>query len=113
MKKDRSINLYLKDIHASIGMIAEFIQGMSKKDFLESVVKQEAVIRRIEVIGEAVKQLPLDFRDKYTDIPWKKLAGMRDKIIHGYFLVDLDVVWDVVKDDLPKLKKDIKKLLEE
>ena len=72
---------------------------------------QNAVIRSIEVIGEAVKNLPKDFKSKYAEIPWNKITGMRDKIIHHYFGVDLETVWKVVKENIPELKNNIKKIL--
>jgi len=70
-------------------------------------------LRRLEVIGEAVKNLPLDFREKYPNIDWKKIAGLRDVLIHAYFGVSLERIWVIVKDDLPDLKKKIKKILDD
>ncbi|PIQ79318.1 MAG: DUF86 domain-containing protein [Parcubacteria group bacterium CG_4_9_14_0_2_um_filter_41_8] len=113
MREGREIKLYLRDICDSIDMIQSFIKGVSREEFIKLHEKQNAVIRKIEIIGEAVKQLPIEFRDQYPHIPWKEIAGMRDKLIHGYFGVDLDVVWDAVKKNLPKLKKEVEKLFDE
>ena len=72
-----------------------------------------AVIRRLEIMGEAAKNIPEDFRNKYCEVPWKQIAGMRDVLIHGYFGVNLERVWIVVERDLPDLKQKISKILEE
>ena len=111
MKKD--ISIFLKHILESINKIEEFTKNISKADFIESIKNQDAVIRRLEIIGEATKNLPRNFREKYTDVPWNEIARMRDKLIHGYFGVDLNITWNVVKNDLPSLKKKIKTILEE
>ena len=74
---------------------------------------QDAVIRRLEIIGEATKNIPEEFTKKHSEVPWSGIAKMRDKLIHKYFGVDLDLTWDVLKDDLPSLKEKIKKILRE
>jgi uncharacterized protein with HEPN domain len=79
---------------------------------LKNKEKQNALIRSIEIIGEATKNLSSDFRKKHPSVPWKKIAGMRDRLTHHYFGVDFTRVWNVVKDDLPKLKKQIKEILD-
>lgn len=109
MKKD--IGIFLKHILESIERIEEFTKGVSKEKFLDSVQLQDAVIRRLEIIGEAVKNIPQDFRNKHADVPWNEIARTRDKLIHGYFGVDLTLTLDIVKKDLPELKKKIKKIL--
>ncbi|MEK6926334.1 MAG: DUF86 domain-containing protein [Nanoarchaeota archaeon] len=105
MKRD--ITLFIDDILESIKDIEAFTVKISKDDFFKNKEKQSAVVRQIEIIGEAVKNIPDFFREKYSNIPWSKIAGMRDIIIHGYFRVDLDAVWKVIKKDLPTLKKQI------
>jgi uncharacterized protein with HEPN domain len=111
VKKDTSI--FFKHILESIGKIEEFTKGVSKKDFLDSVQLQDAVIRRIEIIGEATKNVPNGFRKKHSEVPWSEIARTRDKLIHGYFGVDFNLTWDIVKKDLPVLRKKVEKILKE
>ena len=86
---------------------------MSYGTFLLDSKTQDAVVRNIEIIGEATKNLPNDFKKKYKDIDWKNIAGMRDKIIHFYFGVKWDIVWSVIKDKIPKFKTQIENILKE
>lgn len=109
MNKDPFV--YLKHILDSIEAIEGYTNNLGQEDFMQSVIKQDAVIRRISIIGEAVRNIPTDFRKQHITIPWKDIAGMRDKIIHNYIGVDIDLVWSVVKKDIPPLKKQIKNLL--
>ena len=109
MKKDNLI--FLRHILECIEKIDEFTNKISEDNFMKSVQTQDAVMRRLEIIGEATKNLSNHFRDKHRDIPWNQMARMRDKLIHGYFGVDLKTVWEVVEEDLPDLKKKISKLL--
>ncbi|MBU2576694.1 MAG: DUF86 domain-containing protein [Nanoarchaeota archaeon] len=99
--------IFIEHILESIQNIESFIKNSSKNYFLKNKEKQSAVIRQIEIIGEAVKNIPDSFRKKYPDIPWIRIAGMRDKLMHHYFGVDLKTVWKVIKENLPGLKKDI------
>lgn len=109
MKKDPKILLF--DILDSIEKIEKYAKNISENDFFDNIQVQDAVVRRIEIIGEAVKGLPISFRNKHTDIPWKKIAGTRDVLIHDYSGIDVDLVWEIIKNDIPKLKKQIKELL--
>ena len=111
MKKEPLI--FIKHIMESIENIESFSKGLSKNKFEKDRLKQSAIIREIEIIGEAVKNLPIEFTVKYPYVEWSKIAGTRDKIIHHYFGIDLDIIWDIIKHDLPDLKKEIKKILEE
>jgi len=109
----RSIKLYLQDIWESILAIEEYTHELSEDAFYSDRQVQDAVIRRLEIIGEAVKNIDEDFRNKYPQIPWKKIAGMRDIIAHEYFGVRLDRIWDTVRKDLPDLKNKIRIIMEE
>ncbi|MBI4983229.1 DUF86 domain-containing protein [Candidatus Woesearchaeota archaeon] len=104
---------YLIHILQSIELIEEFVLNLSKEDFKQNSEKQFAVIRGIEVIGEAVKNIPQTFKEKYPFIKWRDIAGTRDVLIHAYFSVDTDLIWDIVKRDLPLLKKQVNSLLRE
>jgi len=102
---------YLEDILEAIDEIDEFLAGCSQQSFAADRKTVNAVIRSLEVIGEAAKQIPPELRLKAPDIPWKYMAGMRDKLIHQYFGVDLDIIWTVCRDELPPLRPKISRLL--
>ena len=104
---------YLQDILDAIIETDGFVKGMSFEDFLHDKKTVNAVIRSLEVIGEASKNVPQYLRAQYPDVPWKKMAGMRDKLIHEYFGVDLEVLWQTTKQDLPSVKPLIEKALKE
>ncbi|HLC19839.1 MAG TPA: DUF86 domain-containing protein [Candidatus Nanoarchaeia archaeon] len=108
----RTAKLYLKDILDAVNLIEKSIKGISQKKFDKDKDIQDATIRRITIIGEAAKNVPQPFRREYADVPWKDVAGMRDVLIHAYFGVKLDKVWNVVNNDLPQLKKQIQKIIE-
>ena len=111
MKRD--VGLFIEDILESIKAIEEYSKDMNKEELELSRLKQNAIIREIEIIGEAVKNIPENIKNKHKEIEWRKIAGMRDVIIHGYFRIDLNAVWNVIKKDLPILKKqmlDIKRV---
>lgn len=103
---------FLNHILESIEWIEKDIKDLTKREFLKDVPIQDAVIRRMEIIGEAVRNIPANLKIKYPETPWKKIAGMRDKLIHQYFGVELDLVWEVAKKDIPVLKKEIKRMLD-
>jgi uncharacterized protein with HEPN domain len=85
---------------------------LSKESFLKDDTLRRAFSRSIEILGEAAKQLPVEFREQHSEIPWKAVAGMRDRLIHGYFAVDYQIVWDVVENKLPGLREQIVALLD-
>ncbi|MEA3342536.1 MAG: DUF86 domain-containing protein [archaeon] len=111
MKKEPLI--FIKHILASIENIESFSRGLSKNKFENDRLRQSAVIRELEILGEAVKNLPIEFTVKYPWVEWSKIAGTRDKIIHHYFGIDLDVIWEIVIEDLPDLKRDISVIMKE
>ena len=104
--------VFIKHVRDSIEEIVSFTKDISKEKFMNEKLIQNAVIRSIEVIGEAVKNLSTSFKNKYAEVPWNKVVGMRDKVIHHYFGVDLETIWKVVKEHIPKLRKDIQEILE-
>jgi uncharacterized protein with HEPN domain len=107
----RELIVYLNDILESIIKIEEYLNGISASQFENNFEKQDAVIRRFEIIGEAVKQIPIDLRNKYPDIPWRNVAGLRDIVIHSYFGVSSELIWRAAKEDIPSLKETIQKMI--
>jgi len=103
MKKDPKINIVF--ILECIEHIEHYLDNVNFERFLDSDILQDAVIRRIELIGEAVKNLPQSLIDSYPDVPWKRIAGMRDVLIHDYLGIDLDTTWQVVQNEISSLKK--------
>jgi len=101
---------YIDDILNSVEELEEFIEGMDYETFSSDRKTENAVIRSLEVMGEAAAKIPDTIRDKYPDIPWKRMVGMRNKLIHDYFGVDLDIIWAVSTEEIPPLKVHIKRL---
>ena len=106
--KDDSI--YIDHILNSINRILSYISGKDQTSFGEDQVTQDAVVRQLEIVGEATKRISKEFRAKYPDIPWSDMAGMRDVLIHDYIDVDFDVVWKTASEDVPLLKQLIEKI---
>jgi uncharacterized protein with HEPN domain len=102
---------FLWDITEAVQRIESYTADMTYEKFLQDTKTQDAVIRNIEIVGEAVKNISMDLRRKHKDIDWKNLAGMRDKIIHFYFGVNWAIAWSVIKEKLPALKEKIQDLL--
>ncbi|MEO0128547.1 MAG: DUF86 domain-containing protein [candidate division WOR-3 bacterium] len=96
---------------SAIERISSYIGEETYEDFLKDIKTQDAVIRNLEIIGEAVKNLSAKLKTKYKEVDWKGIAGMRDKVIHFYFGIKWDIVWSVIKDKLPSLKEEIQKIL--
>ena len=95
--------LYLSNIQESIEAIESYTDD-GKESFMQTRMIQDAVIRNFEVIGEATKRLSTEFREKHSEIPWRRIAGLRDVLIHDYLRIDLEEVWGIIRDYLPELK---------
>ncbi len=109
----RDPSLYLDDILEAVSLVDEYTRGTTKEEFHDNRQLQDAVIRRLEIIGEAVKNLPQEIKDKHSGVPWKKIAGLRDVLVHEYFGVKIQRTWKVAKKDAPKLKKQVLKIKKE
>jgi len=108
----RDPKLYLNDILKAIAAIERFVEGVEFEDFKKNDEKSSATIRKFEIIGEAVKNLPENTKQMYPDIPWKEIAGFRDKLIHFYFGIKYDLVWLTIKNRIPQIKPLIHRILE-
>jgi uncharacterized protein with HEPN domain len=111
VKKDFLI--FLKHILESIALIEEYVKDTTEDEFLSNPQQQDAVIRRIEIIGEAIKNIPAEFKQGHPDIPWRAISGMRDILIHEYFGIDLKLTWRVVRFKIPELKEKILEIKED
>jgi len=111
MKRDDQV--YLQHILDATARIDEYLGSIDEDAFRRQYLVQDGVIRQLEIIGEATKQLSSDLRNAYPDIPWQDIAGMRDKLIHQYFGVDLGAVWLTTRDDIPILRKEVAEILHE
>ena len=102
---------FLHDIKESIGRIEVYIVKTNYEEFLQDIKTQDAIIRNLEIIGEATKKISNDFKENDSQIPWKELAKMRDRLIHHYFGVNYDIVWVIVKEELPEIITQIEEIL--
>ncbi|MEM3415900.1 MAG: DUF86 domain-containing protein [Candidatus Micrarchaeaceae archaeon] len=109
MRKDPKV--LLQNMLYSIDRINDMTSGLSFEGFAKNITVQDAVIRRFAIIGEAANALPKDFTAKHKEIEWKKIIGMRNFLVHEYFEIDMRVVWDTIKQDIPKLKTEVTKML--
>jgi uncharacterized protein with HEPN domain len=109
MKRDETV--YLRHILDAIAKVETYLQGVDETAFKQTSLIQDGVVRQIEIIGEATRRLSRSFRIHYPETPWEDIAGMRDKLIHDYFGVDIDKVWLTAIDDLPVLKAEVEKIL--
>lgn len=112
MKKIGKDNLvYVDDILSAIKKINKFCKDIEKEDFMKNELLMDAVVRNLEIMGEASSKLTASFRERYKGIEWRKIIGMRNRIIHAYDTVNFEIIWDVVREDLPELKKKLKAII--
>lgn len=102
---------YLGDICEAMDRIVEYTAGLTRDQFMRDTKTQDAVVRNLEVVGEATKALPTDWRNRYPGIPWKGLAGVRDKMIHHYFGLNYDIIWTIVSEEIPTLLPQVREIL--
>ena len=109
----RGLDILLGEILDAIDLLRDYTEGLDFDAFAANVEKQDSVIRRLEIIGEAVKGVPDHVRAQHSAVPWRDIAGARDILIHEYFRVDLEMAWDMVKKDLPLLESEVRSILQE
>ncbi|MDP3741800.1 MAG: DUF86 domain-containing protein [Candidatus Micrarchaeota archaeon] len=108
---NKNPSLYLGHILEAVKKISRYTSGIDEEEFLENELVKDGVTCNIQIIGEAIKNLPPEFKEKHPEVPWKDIAGMRDRIVHFYFGIDYQIMWATVKEDIPELQQQIKKLL--
>jgi len=111
-ERNRNYLMYLEDIITSMDRIAEYIDGLSFDEFKKDYKTVDAVIRNFEIIGEAAKNLPLEVRSKYDDVPWDEMYLLRNKVSHEYFGIDYEIIWDIATNYLPENKSQIEIILQ-
>ena len=105
----RDFEVYLEDILQAIAKTRDYVAGVTHESLAQDSMRIDAVIRNLEIIGEAAKMIPESIRVEYPNIEWKKISGLRDILAHHYFEVDLDIVWDIVQNKLPELERELRK----
>lgn len=103
----RPADLLIEDMWEAINKVETYTQGMSGDDFFEDDLSADAVVRNLEIIGEVANRIPVEFKSEHPEVQWDKIAGLRHRIVHDYFGIDLGIIWQIIKNDLPPLKKKI------
>ncbi len=111
--KNRQYTIYIEDILNAMDKIEKYISGQEYEEFIENTMAVDAVIRNLEIIGEAAKNIPENIRNQYTEIPWRRMVGLKNIVIHDYLGVDLSIVWRIITKNLPETKQLIVKILNE
>jgi len=109
----RDYRAYLEDILDSIRKIEKYTKGLTFGKLRENELILDGVVRNLEIIGEAVKEIPNEVKNKKPSVEWKKIAGLRDILIHGYFGIDVEIVWDIIKNKIPNLKEKVSEIISE
>jgi uncharacterized protein with HEPN domain len=107
----RPIELLLSDIRQAIDRIEQYIKNLSFDGFSDDQKSVDAVVRNLEIMGEAAKRLPNEFKQRYSQIEWEKIVGLRHRIVHEYFGVDLEIIWQILHKNLPELKKKVVQII--
>ncbi|PYS60698.1 MAG: hypothetical protein DMF76_13180 [Acidobacteria bacterium] len=110
---ERKDSEFVEDVREAIRRISVYTERMNYDAFLADIKTQDAVTRNLEIIGEAVKNLSPELRQLHPDVPWRSMAGVRDRLIHDYFGVNLDIIWEIISNELPKLVEPLERILEE
>ncbi len=109
----RNWTLFLQDMLESMGNIAQYTSEMSFQDFVQDPRTRDAVVRNLEVLGEAARQIPSTIQERYSEIPWAQIVSLRNRLIHAYFLVDYGIVWEIVQNELPPLRQRLEQIIRE
>ena len=110
---NRRSDLFIRDLLGAIELIQEFVKDLSKESFMFDNKTKSAVVRQLEIIGEAARHIPAELKQSYRDIPWSDIVAMRNRISHDYFGVDFETVWEVVSNDLPALESQVKTMMDD
>ena len=108
---ERSYKVYVNDILDSIKKIESYVKNMTYEDFIKDNLVKDAVLRNIEVLGEAAENIPDDLREEYSEVPWKRIIGLRNIVIHEYFGVDFENIWKIITENIPETKPYIEQIL--